>query len=168
MKKFTQLLTLFAFASLIIFVACKKKTPTPTEADPKDTFGAALNGTWSPSSVKLDDQTRDEWADFTITVTYSSDSQAGTYQVNGVPTNDGADAVWGNNVTWTVTSIEDNGTNATLTRQDTDNIVVQASVDNVDTPTSLTFTFTVPTAGGRIGNERVDGFTGKWEFVFTK
>lgn len=170
MKRFTQLLTALVFLSLIIFMSCKKEnggggTDPEPEPDPVADFGAALNATtWTPSGVTLKEEDRTEWADagFTLTLNYVTDSNQGNYSITNLPEIDGSDAVWGANVSWSITSVDDSGLIATIDRSDlTGNMT--ATLNSITAPTQLILTFNIPEPSARVA-----GFNGDWEFTFTK
>lgn len=154
MKKITQLLTALVFCSLMIFISCGSDDGGGgSETDPRDVAAANLTKTWSVESATFNSTARDEWADFTIGFAYNTETDEGSYTTSGVPTDDGADAVWGSNITWTYTS---ETTPSAFLRSD--GITVQSTL-NADN-TQLTLSFTVPEAGSRVA-----GFTGQWVFV---
>lgn len=103
MKQFTRILAALVFASLVIFISCKKKKggdPDPLEERAK-LFASA---TWVPGTINLKNEgEREEWADFKLTFTnnYNAEQGAGQYILEGVPSADGADAVLGANGTHT-------------------------------------------------------------------
>ena len=157
MKHLQNILTAAVFASLIIFTNCGsdggggKKDPAAREV------GDALAGTWSVSSAMLDSSPRDEWADFTMTVSLSDAAKAengGTYSITNLPPDEGSDLVFktGGGV-WNFVDTKVPESGITI-----DGRATSFSVG----ATSLTVTFTVAEA------VRAEGFVGEWSFTFTK
>jgi hypothetical protein len=160
MKRFTQLLTALVFCSLVIFISCKKKNGGGEDPDERDEVAAAIaSNVWVPTSVEFDDANRTEWDGFSISFSYNNDSDVGSYTVSGVPTDDGASDVWGENPSWTFAGTEEAPNTGTIVRTH-DGVEMSAQLDNPDTPTVLTLTFSVEDPGAKTA-----GFYGTWEFV---
>lgn len=159
MKLLTQLLTVAVILSLATLFGCPKPDPTP-KVDSRDAVGEMLSAVWKPSSVTLDDATREEWSGFEISFTYDADSDEGSYSTNGVPTDTGGSDVWGSGVIWSFGGTEDAPDFTTINRSDIGTMT--ASYDDNTNPTKLvSLTFTVSNAAAR-----AEGFNGKWVFTF--
>jgi hypothetical protein len=155
MKRFTSVLTIILFSALIIGVGCKKKKNT-TKTDARDAAGAALSKTWTVTSVTKDDEPREEWADFTLAFTYNAETDMGGYQVAGVPANEGAADVYGENLTWAFQGDDENADTGVIVRSD--GVVIQAQLNTGVTALVLSFTITDASA-------RTAGFNGNWIFT---
>ncbi|MEQ9306711.1 MAG: hypothetical protein RJQ14_22545 [Marinoscillum sp.] len=161
MKQITRLLTALVFCSLVIFISCKKKKGGGEEdPDNRDIVGAALAGPWVPTSVLFDDANRTEWSEFSIGFSYNPDTDAGNYTVSGVPTDDGASDVWGEGtVNWAFDGDDETADTGTIIRED--GVEMSAELDNIESPTKLTLTFSVDDPDARTA-----GFYGTWKFEF--
>ncbi len=163
MKKFTQLLTVLVFISLSIFVSCKKdKTGGDPEPDLTDVYGSALaSATWAPTNVSFDEQPRTEWDGFSLTINYVEASDAGNIIANSIPTETGAEDVWGDEETFTLSDFDTEGHSFKITRSD--NVEMMATLNADEAPSTLTLEFRVEDP-----NLRVNGFYGNWVFEFEK
>lgn len=160
MKRITQLLTALVFCSLIVFVSCKKKKSSEKD-DPRDAVGNAFIGTWSPTTVTKDTETRTEWDDFTIAFTYNTETHVGGYSVSGVPSDEGASDVWGSDLTWTFDGEDESADTGVIVRSD--ETIINATLDDPENPTTLTLSFTITDASARTA-----GFNGAWVFNLSK
>ncbi len=156
MKRFTQILTFTLFCTLMIFMSCKKKKSS-TKDDPRDAAGAAISKTWVVNTVTKDEETREEWSDFTIGFTYNPDTDMGGYSVSGVPANEGAADVWGAGVSWSFEGNDDTADTGVIVRSDIG--TMNATTDDATNPTKLILTFTIENASNRVA-----GFNGEWVF----
>ncbi len=159
MRKITQLLTALVFCSLIIFASCGKGGDDDPKVDVRVEKGEfiATVVTGAPDMVKFDRTERDEWGDLNINFTFVSTANAdgqygGTYTVSDVPTNPGAEYVWGTDGDWTFAN--DAGTKITFDGKTADVVATDSSV-------TLKFTSTEPAA-------RTAEFAGAWEFTWNK
>lgn len=155
MKKLTQLLTALVFGSLMIFISCGGGGDDgPDEVDGRIELGNNLVSvvSGSPSSVTFDGAARDEWDSFSIAFTFDGTS-AGTYTVSGVPTNDGADAVWGASDATGTWAFNDDGS-----------VITGSGISDLTpsiTANSVSLTFSNDAAGGRAA-----AFEGAWVFTW--
>lgn len=157
MKKTTQLLTALVFCSLIIFIGCNRNNGTD-DPDPRDVQAALLTtGTWSLSSATVDGTAREEWTGFTLGFAYNNDSDQGTMTASGVPSDEGADAVFANG-NWTFDGTDENADVGVIVRADG----IEMSITTLN-ETTLTLSFNVPEASGRIAS-----FDGNWVFTFSR
>jgi hypothetical protein len=147
MKKITQLLTVFALGSIVILSSCNKGGDGPkNKEDEADKVGAILATiAGSPSSVSLDGESRSEWSGTTFTVTYDSEINGGTIAIADAPSQEGADVVWGDGGSYT---LSDDGKTATY----------KGTPITID---GKTLTFDVEEEGGRSAV-----FYGTWKFSF--
>jgi len=165
MKQLTKLLSLFAIASLVIFMSCgpddsgngngQDDNPPPPD-NPFLEAATELEGTWgvSESGVTNNDETRSEWAEagFTIEFTVnSSDPQRGNYTVTNLPDFEGFERVWATSGTWRFNGDTDNPNTNQITRDD--DIVMDISNDG----TTAILTFTIP--------EESASVDGDWSFT---
>jgi hypothetical protein len=153
MKKTTQLLTTLVFLSLSVFISCGGDDPVAI--DTRDAQGVLASGTFNENGVTVDGGTREEWAGFSLTMSYNADTDQGTFSSSGAPTNDGATDVWPSSGTWTFGGTADAPVIGTIMRSD--GVEMSANIS----ATALTLGFNIPDAGGRT-------FGGDWSFAFNK
>ncbi len=166
MKHLTKLLSLFAIASLIIFMSCGGNDggggdddPTP-ENPPAQDAAEALSGTWGVNAggVTNNGETRSEWeeAGFSVTlnVTDTDNYMSGTFSVSNLPEFEGFERIWPESGSWEFDGTDEDPNTGRVIRSDG----IQMSV-NVS-GTSATFTFTVP--------EEAASVPGEWSFSFSK
>ncbi|MFY0601892.1 MAG: hypothetical protein JXR03_19615 [Cyclobacteriaceae bacterium] len=156
MKKFTQLLTALVFGSLMIFISCGGGGGDDTPAEPDSRIEIGENfvkvASGAPDEVTFDTDTRSEWSTLNLTLTFNSETFAGTYTVTGIPDNEGSDAVFGVEGATGNWSFDDTtGSAITL-----NGIPMTATV----TASKVTLTF-----NNEPGN-RVAAFEGDWKFVW--
>jgi len=154
MKKATQLLTTLVFLSLSIFVSCGGEDAV-TPPDVRIAQGALATGTFSESGVSADGTSREEWDGFSLTMTYDATTFTGGFTATGVPSNDGASAVWPASGTWTFGGTAAAPELNTIVRND--GVRMDANVS----ATALTLVFNIPEAPART-------FDGAWTFSFSK
>ncbi|MEQ8238810.1 MAG: hypothetical protein RIA69_06340 [Cyclobacteriaceae bacterium] len=154
MKKTTQFLTTLVFLSLSIFISCGGDD-APTPPDVRIAQGALATGTFSESGVTADNSAREEWDGFSLTMTYDATTFTGGFTATGVPSNDGASAVWPASGTWTFGGTAEAPDLNTIVRSD------GVSMDANISATALTLSFNIPEAAPRT-------FDGNWVFSFSK
>ena len=137
-----------ACATLLIFANCGGGGDDP-QAEPSAAQKNAtlLDGTWKLNSVTNEGNPRDEWTDFTLTLSLDDDFKGGNYNTTNIPDED-TEGVWASSGTFTAS--EDL---TVLTRNDGTKITLTVSAS------TLSLSFDISESGGR-----VDGFTGAWVF----
>ena len=149
MKIMKSLFLACTCATLLIFANCgggggDDPVAAPTAAQKNATL---LDGTWKLNSVTNEGTPRDEWTDFTLTLSLDDDFKGGNYNTTNIPDED-TEGVWASSGTFTAS--EDL---TILTRNDGTKITLQVSAS------TLSLSFDISQSGGR-----VDGFTGSWVF----
>jgi hypothetical protein len=157
MRKITQLLSALVFCSLIIFASCGPKDNPDPVVDVRIEKGNNLKTVVVsfPTTAQFGGVDRTEWSGLKLAFTFDpTNPGGGTYKVTGVPTNPGADDVWGAEgatVNWT---FDTNGENVTFGGK-----TAKATIS----ATSVKLEFKVTASGARTSE-----FAGDWAFTWTK
>ncbi len=147
MKKLTNLLTVVALASLVIFISCDGSGGGTDDATPSvgEVQAGLLEGTWAANftdnenAITFDGQTRaEDWSGFSLTISNTSEDAdgvwGGRYSASGQPSGDGL-IIWPNSGSWNFPSatsvqamVRDDGQEVTISSVTEEQLVLKLTV----------------------------------------
>lgn len=161
MKKLSYLLSGFVLVALFVASGCgDDDSGTP----PADVVGLELAGTWTIDAAQTNQVTfettedrTDDYANFTLVLTYTVGQSSGNYTISGGPVGDRPFTATSG--TWSFTNdVTDPNASFNITRND--GVVMSVSTLSA---TDLDFTFTF--ASGSNSGSRTSAVDGRWSFM---